>query len=162
MCLVLYKPKKYSPGTTPSPWNLGSKWPTPPESWHVLPCSASAVRASKKVQLWQIGSHTRAFQRAINQGSTPPLTSSKWWSNTSICPLSYKFDNKGREVCCKVSLCKNCHRQSCSAINCLSIGINILAWGSSVPLISARKGTNAPIGSVCVPHTSPHSAAAAD
>ena len=29
MCLVLYKPKKYSPGTTPSPWNLGSKWPTP-------------------------------------------------------------------------------------------------------------------------------------
>jgi len=24
---------------------------------------------------------TRAFQRAINQGSTPPLTSSKWGSN---------------------------------------------------------------------------------
>jgi len=26
--------KKYSPGTTPSPWNLGSKWPTP--SWQQL------------------------------------------------------------------------------------------------------------------------------
>jgi len=26
MCLVLYKPKN-STGTTPSPWNLGSKWP---------------------------------------------------------------------------------------------------------------------------------------
>jgi len=31
MCLVLWKPKKYSPATTPSPSNLGSKWCTP--SW---------------------------------------------------------------------------------------------------------------------------------
>jgi len=27
MCLVC-RNQKYSPGTTPSPWNLGSKWPT--------------------------------------------------------------------------------------------------------------------------------------
>jgi len=43
--------KKYSPGTTLSPWNLGSNWPTlskSSESWHVLPCSMSMVRASKK------------------------------------------------------------------------------------------------------------------
>ena len=33
---------------------------------------------AKKVQLWRIGSRIRAFQRAINKGSTPPLTSSKW------------------------------------------------------------------------------------
>jgi len=53
------------------------------------------------------------------------------------------FDNKGREVCCKVSLYKkNCQRQSCSGINCLSSGINILAGSSSVPLISERKGTD--------------------
>ena len=39
------------------------------------------------------------------------------------------FDNKGRNVCCKVSLYKNCQRQSCSAFNCLSSGINILAGG---------------------------------
>ena len=57
----------------------------------------------------------------------------------------HTIDNKGREVCCKVSLYKNCQRQSCSAINCLSTGINILAGGSSVPLISESKGT-APIG----------------
>ena len=50
------------------------------------------------------------------------------------------FDNKGRNVCCKVSLYKICQRQSCSAINCLSSGINILAGGSSIPLISERKG----------------------
>jgi len=47
------------------------------------------------------------------------------------------FDNKGQKVCCKVSLYKkNSQRQSCSAINYLSSGINILAGGSFVPLIS--------------------------
>jgi len=52
------------------------------------------------------------------------------------------FDNKGRKVCWKVSLCKNSQRHSCSAFNCLSSGINILAGGSSVPLISERIGTD--------------------
>jgi len=52
------------------------------------------------------------------------------------------FDNKWRKVCCKVSLYKNCQRQSCSAINYLSSGINILTGGSSVPLISERKGSD--------------------
>jgi len=64
------------------------------------------------------------------------------------CPLlecravTDNFDNKGREVFCKVSLYKKCQWQSYSAINCLSSGINILAGGSSVPLISERKGTD--------------------
>jgi len=69
------------------------------------------------------------------------------------------FDNKRRKVCCKVSLYKNCQRQTCSAINCLSSGIYISTGGSSVPLVSERKGPT-PIGSTCVAHTSPHSAAA--
>jgi len=37
------------------------------------------------------------------------------------------FDNRGRKVCCKVSLYNNSQRQRCTAINCLSTGINILA-----------------------------------
>ena len=37
-----------------------------------------------------------------------------------------------KSACCKVSLYKNCQRQSCSAINCLSSGINILAGGRPV------------------------------
>jgi len=64
--------RKYSPETIPYPRNLGSSWHTPPDSsepWHVLPCSASAVRASEKVQLRRIGSRIRVFHRAINQGS---------------------------------------------------------------------------------------------
>jgi len=43
--------KKYSPGTTPSPEVLVQTDLPPPdssESWHVLPCSASTVRASEK------------------------------------------------------------------------------------------------------------------
>jgi len=43
------------------------------------------------------------------------------------------FDNEGRKVCCKVSLYKKCQRQSCSAFNCLSSGINILAGGPPFP-----------------------------
>jgi len=41
--------------------------------------SASAVRASKKVQLWRIGSRLRAFQRVIDEVRTLPLTASKGW-----------------------------------------------------------------------------------
>jgi len=47
-------------------------------------------------------------------------------------------------VYCRVSLYKNCQRQNCSAINCLSSGINILAGSSSVPLTSQRKWTDPP------------------
>jgi len=52
------------------------------------------------------------------------------------------FDDKGRKVSCKVSLYKNCQRQSSTAINWLSSGINILTKGSSTRLISERKGTD--------------------
>jgi len=51
---------------------------------------------------------------------------------------------KDEKSAAKVSLYKNCQRQICSAINCLSSGINrpILAGSSSIPLISERKGTD--------------------
>ena len=86
MCLVLYKPR-----------NILQERPLPPEilvqtdvplpdsreSWHVLPCIASTVRASEKSSIItnRKGSCTRAFQQAINQGSMPPLTSSKLGSD---------------------------------------------------------------------------------
>jgi len=81
MCLVSHKPKNIPQVRPLPPEILAQADLLPPdgsESWHVLPCSASTVKASEKVQLWRIGSRTRAFQRAINQGSTPHLTSSKW------------------------------------------------------------------------------------
>jgi len=36
---------------------------------------------------------------------------------------------------------KNCQQQSCSAISCLSSGVNILAGGCSIPLIFATLGS---------------------
>ena len=54
---------------------------------------------------------------------------------------------------------KNSQRQSCSAINCLSIGVNILAGVALFPWYLNAKGLTR-IGSTCVAHTSPHSAAA--
>ena len=52
------------------------------------------------------------------------------------CRLLDNFDNTERKLCCKVSLYKNCQQQSCSAINCLSSGVNILAGGEPFPLKS--------------------------
>jgi len=43
---------------------------------YILPCSASTVRDRKRSSITLNKNSTRAFQRAINQGSTPPLTSS--------------------------------------------------------------------------------------
>jgi len=100
------------------------------------------LQLAKKVRLWRIGSRIRAFQQAINQGSMPPLTSSNGDQTPKFVVFHTSFDNKGRQDCCKVSLYKNCQQQSCSAINCLSSNINILAGDSSVPLTSECKGTD--------------------
>jgi len=110
-----------------------------------LPCSASTVRNRKEVQLQFI----RSRHGLSNEPSTKALRRPnflKMGIKYLNCRLSDNFHNKGREVWCKISLYKSCQRQSCSAINCLSNGINILAGGSSLPLISKRQRTD-PIGS---------------
>jgi len=66
----------YWQGDDPFPWNRGSNWPTPPEGsefWHILPCNASTARDRKRSSITLNKNSTRAFQRAINQGSTLPL-----------------------------------------------------------------------------------------
>ena len=52
--------------------------PSGSEFWHILPCRASTVRDRKRSSITLNKNSTRAFQRAIKQGSMPPLTSSKW------------------------------------------------------------------------------------
>jgi len=145
MCLVLYKPK-----------NIPQGWPLPPEIfpasdlpppegsefWHILPCSASTKRVRKGSSIMLNKNSTWDFQRAINQGSTPPLTSSKWdklpkfvvfWAISTI------KDEKSAE---KFHYIKILSSSVVAQSNCLSSGINILAGGSSVPLISERKGSD--------------------
>jgi len=52
------------------------------------------------------------------------------------------FDKTALKVCYKVLLSKNFQRQSCSAINCLSNGVNILAGDDPVPVKFAPKDTD--------------------
>jgi len=155
---------KIFPRDDPFPWNILAQTDPPPlkssEFWHVLPCSVSTVRDWKRSSVTVNKKPTRTFQRVVSQGSTPPLTASKCGSNIYVRRLSNNFDNKGRQVCCKVSLYKNCQRQNCNAINCLSSCINMLAGVAPFPWYMNANGTIPPNKSTCVVHTSPHSAAA--
>ena len=63
--------------------------------------------------------------------------SGKW---NIIRKMATSGTNQNRPTAGKLS--STIFEQSCTAINCLSSGINILAGGSSVPLISKRKGTD--------------------
>ena len=87
-----------------------SDLPTPEDSefWHILPCIASTVRNRNRSSITLNKNSARAFQRAIYQGSTMPLTSTKLGSKCRDVSSFGDFDNKGRKVCCKVSLYKNC------------------------------------------------------
>ena len=72
-------------GTPLSPWNFRTKWPTPFKTAQFRPISAhsaSTVIASEKVQLALIASRPRAFQRAIDEPCTLPISPPKGGTKT--------------------------------------------------------------------------------
>ena len=72
-----------------------------------------------------------------------PLTSLKLGSDTQICRFFAEVSTKKRlKICYRVSLSKNFQQQSCSAVNCLSSGINILAGDDPIPVRFGPKGTD--------------------
>jgi len=79
---------------------------------------------AKKVQLRQIGSRTRAFQRAIDEVRTLPLINSlpKSGSKSELFLFWNESQLQFNEVCYKVSLRENFQRQSCSTLIPLSDG----------------------------------------
>jgi len=80
--------------------------------------SASAVIASEKVQLAPstlIVSRPRAFQRAIDEPCTLPL-SQRVAQKRDIAVSASKIQLLSKKVCYNVSLGKNFQRQSCSYI----------------------------------------------
>ena len=80
-CVQFCRNQKTFPRDDPFPWNLGSKWPTPPdssESWHVLPCSASTVRASEKCSIMANRKFYTGFPTSHQSRFCAALTSSKW------------------------------------------------------------------------------------
>ena len=77
----------------------------------------STVRASEKSSIMtNIGSRTRAFQGAIDEVRTLPLSLPKGGSKSELSFLKNKSQLKLNEVCYKVSLTENFQQQSCSTI----------------------------------------------
>ena len=95
-------------GRRPLPPLMGDRSDPPPfksrSRRQISACNVSTVRASEKVQLWRIGSRTGAFQRAIDEVRTLPLSLPKDDSKSEL----FRFWNKSQlqlnEVCYKVCL----------------------------------------------------------
>ena len=75
---------------------------------------------AKNVQLALIGSPQRAFQPAIDEPCTLPLTPPKGDTERDFAIFSSKFQILSKKVCYEVSLCENCQQQTCSYIIPLS------------------------------------------
>ena len=137
--------KKYSPGITPSPEILAQSDLPPPDrskSWHILPYSTSTVRASERSSIMTSRKSYTGF---------PTSHQPRFCAAPNFLKMGIKYLNlssfiqastiKDERSAAKFHYIKTVSG-SCSAINCLSSGINILAGGSSVPLISERKGSD--------------------
>jgi len=84
-CVLFSRNQKIFRRDDPLPPEILAQTDLPPpegrEFWHILPCSASIVRDRKRSSITLNKNSTPAFQWAINQGYTLPLTPSKWGSN---------------------------------------------------------------------------------
>ena len=127
----------------------------PPEGsefWQILPCIALTVRDGKRSSATPNKNSTRAFQRAINRGSTPPP---KLPQNGDKLPKFVVFwsilTTKDEKSAAKFHYTKTVSDKVVAQSIALS-GINILA--ALFPWYLNAKGPT-PIASTCVAHTSP-------
>jgi len=99
------------------------------EKRRLSPISAynvSTVRASKKVQLSRIGSWSRAFQQAMDEVRTLPLSPPKGGSKSKFVIFVNKNQFNSNKLRYNVSLCEDFQRQRCSRTIPLSIGVYTL------------------------------------
>ena len=76
-----------------------------------------------------MGSHTRAFQLAINKGRALSLTPLNGGSKSPLGRFSKKYRFKMENVCYKLRLCINFQQEGCRGVNLLFSGTNS-AWGN--------------------------------
>ena len=158
---VSYLKHKIFPRDDPFPPEILARTDLPPtdssESWHLLPCSASTVRDRNRSPI------------TLNKLDTSFPTSHQTWFYTAPNFLKIGIGINSDKVpkfvvFCTISTMKHesllhsfiiwkLWAESCSAINYLSSGINILAGAAPFPWYLNAKGTT-PIGSAC---TLPHS-----
>jgi len=82
----------------------------------------------KGVQIALIESGLRAFQRAIDEPCTLPLSPPKGGTKRDFAIFSSKFQLLSKRVCYKVCWCENFQRQSCSYIIPLSKRPSVHRW----------------------------------
>ena len=116
-------------GDVPFHLKFALKVTQPSEFSRLRPISAyniSTVRASKKFQLSRIGNRPRAFQRAIDEVRTLPLSRPKGGSKSKFIIFVNKNQFQSNKLCYKDSSCENFQRQSCSRTIPLSNGVYML------------------------------------
>ena len=97
--------------------------PPPSEMRRLRPISAyniSTVRASEKSS---IGSRPSAFQRAIDEVRTLPLSPPKGGPKSKFFIFVNKNQFQSNKLCYKISLCENFQQQNCSRTIPLSNGV---------------------------------------
>jgi len=123
-------------GATSSTWNFGSTGPRwskiavfepiiASSAWAVTPTEKSSINANRK--------STMRFPMSLRWSSYVSPKSPKGVSKRKKADSSKKMGLCLKKVCYEVSLCENCHRQSCKAF----IGLTICAKmiGGRRPLV---------------------------
>ena len=113
-----------------STWNLRLKWPTPFEKPRLPPISAynvSTVKASDKCSIIANRKSTTCFPTSYRWSAYVTPNSPKGGSKSEFVVFMNKIQVQSNKVCCKVSLCENFQRQSCSRTIPLSNGSYKLA-----------------------------------
>ena len=109
---------------------------------HISSYNSGFLTDSEKSSIEALESRPWAFQRAINQGRASAHNFSKMGFSYPNLSFLQKLRPKQLKVCYIASLPKNFQRWSCSAIEYLSYGINILAGDDPVPGKFGPKGTD--------------------
>jgi len=99
-------------------WNFGStgpRWSKIADFEPIIACSASAVTPSEISLINANRKSTTRFLMSLRWSSYVAPKSPKGGLKNARRPISVKNRTSLEEICYKVSLCKNCQRQSCKA-----------------------------------------------
>ena len=103
-------------GATPSTenvWFTGLRWSEIADFEQLIARSASAVTPSEKVQFYTNRKPTTHFLMSLRWSSYVDPKSPKEGPKTQKGSFSSEIALRLKKVCYKVSLCRNCQRQSC-------------------------------------------------
>ena len=113
---------------SPSTCNLRHSYLKSVDFDQYLLVTSERQKEAKNVQLQRIGNRPRAFQRAIDEVRTLPLTLPNDVSKNRMCGFFVnKIQVQSNKVCYKASLCENFQRESCGRTIARSNGVQMLA-----------------------------------